>query len=115
MLPDRRAAQLEKLEGKIEHLVNALSKSQAQRGFGSVDYGQPSPPVSSISERSDKSQRPSRHELLHAMCKSSARSRWHRSVPHDDDTILRRHWTLSAGDVTDADIVSQVTMRATKY
>lgn len=67
-----RAAQLEKLEGKIEHLVNALSKSQAQKAFSGVDYGQPSPPVSSTSERSDRSQsqtqRASREELLNAMC-----------------------------------------------
>lgn len=45
-----RAAQLEKLENKIEHLVNALATTQSQRGF-SVDLGQPSPPLSHTSTR----------------------------------------------------------------
>lgn len=45
-----RAAQLEKLENKIEHLVNALATTQSHRGF-SVDLGQPSPPISQASDR----------------------------------------------------------------
>jgi len=52
----RRAAQLEKLENKIEHLVNALSNSQAFAG-------QPSPPPSEQSSRLPA-------DIAHTLCAS---------------------------------------------
>ncbi|KAK5163969.1 uncharacterized protein LTR77_010365 [Saxophila tyrrhenica] len=74
-----RAAQLEKLENKIEHLVNALATTQSHRGF-SVDLGQPSPPISATSERvsadkfyeqqriTDDSFNPRQHAVLSSLC-----------------------------------------------
>ncbi len=72
-----RAAQLEKLENKIEHLVNALATTQSHRGF-SVDLGQPSPPISQTSERTDRlyhdqriledAQNPRQQAVLNSLC-----------------------------------------------
>ncbi|KAM3419493.1 hypothetical protein BST61_g5418 [Cercospora zeina] len=61
-----RAAQLEKLENKIEHLVNALSSQQPNNSRS--EYGQPSPPVShgpseKLAPRGDIS-----HELISSLC-----------------------------------------------
>ncbi len=59
-----RAAQLEKLENKIEHLVNALANNQTQRGY-SIDLGQASPD-SQASERSNS--RPRTTDVLNTLC-----------------------------------------------
>ncbi|KXT04658.1 hypothetical protein AC578_2120 [Pseudocercospora eumusae] len=65
-----RAAQLEKLESKIEHLVHALA-STPQVARATNEYGQPSPPISQVSTSqsfaTDKGiSRQS--EVLNAMC-----------------------------------------------
>ncbi|KAK3691770.1 hypothetical protein LTR37_018428 [Vermiconidia calcicola] len=70
----RRAAQLEKLENKIEHLVNALATTQSQRGY-STDLGHPSPPVSNVSERSSGlqlgfTQNANQAEVLSSLCET---------------------------------------------
>ncbi|GIZ39878.1 hypothetical protein CKM354_000324300 [Cercospora kikuchii] len=62
-----RAAQLEKLESKIEHLVNALSSQQSNPPTRS-DHGQPSPPVSHVpSERAGPRGEISQ-ELISSLC-----------------------------------------------
>lgn len=62
-----RAAQLEKLENKIEHLVNALSTQQASTRS---ETGQLSPPVSQISTQVMSERNISRAtEVLESLCR----------------------------------------------
>ncbi|KAK4506493.1 hypothetical protein PRZ48_000225 [Zasmidium cellare] len=66
-----RAAQLEKLESKIEHLVNTLS-SGPQPSYRTNEYGQPSPPISQVSSAQEKTVVGSRtEEVLHSLCHDS--------------------------------------------
>ncbi|KAH9810748.1 hypothetical protein Tdes44962_MAKER05979 [Teratosphaeria destructans] len=78
-----RAAQLEQLENKIEHLVNALSASQNSNS-------QPSPP-SSVSDNGPSQRSTSQQEVIDSLCIGLPESR-------DDCSILSnvRHSVTSA-------------------
>jgi len=85
----RRAAQLEKLESKIEHLVNALSTAQ--------NGGQVSPPHSRHRD-SDPRVRNRTSEVLDSMCED-----FDRSLPDASQSISRQMSGADSIDTTASD------------
>jgi hypothetical protein len=91
-----RAAQLEKLENKIEYLVNALS---SQPGHSLLPLGQPSPPLSQ-GRSTDGSLSARRYEVLETLCADMEAESPEDSQASNDETLTSGPGTFNGSNIS---------------